>query len=409
MWVFLLVGVVVAGLACEDEILTATPAPTSAPTTAPLPTSLPTTTPTPTLTPTATPTPAPTASPTPTISRASQVLQTAIENLRAQASFRVLAVIENAAVTTTINAEIAPPDKGYVHESWATGIGTNADEFLFVDGLPYSRPPGFQVWFDYSGTTWARRTSQDFPYDLGLLAEETGDLEVQSADSIDGPVYRVTGTGTRRLDEALGFDVGARSRDEATEIEIWISRDDLLPLRIEARFDKNGEYFNADYSGFGSAVDISAPESVLDLYYLQGLLDGTLGSEEKGLVVRAFPAEGQKCVENEIGAAPYQELVSGTSDLDSVLLWVLDHCEEPIFSYSDLFARSGIAEALYSLDLTVLTIPRGDMTGDLAECVRESVGLEALFEVGWGERPPTVEEVTAGEMCRMLAGEGGNP
>ncbi len=321
----------------------------------------------------------------------------------------MLAVIENAAVTITINAEIVPPDKGYIHESWATGIGTNADEFLFVDGLPYSRPPGFQVWFDYSGTNWARRTAQDFPYTLELLAEGTGDLEVQSADSIDGPVYRVTGTGTRRLDEALGFDVGARSRDEATEIEIWISRDDLLPLHIEARFDKNGEYFNADYSGFGSAVDISAPESVLDVYYLQGLLDGTLDSEEKGLVVRAFPAEGQKCVEDEIGAAPYQELVSGTSDLDSVLLWVLDHCEEPIFSYSDLFARSGMAEALYSLDLTVLTIPRGDMTGDLAECVRESVGLEALFEVGWGERPPTAEEVAAGEMCRMLAGEGGNP
>ena len=321
----------------------------------------------------------------------------------------MLAVIENAAVTTTINAEIAPPDNGYVHESWTTGIGANADEFLFVDGLPYSRPPGFQVWFDYSGTTWARRAPQDFPYDLELLAEGTGDLEVQSADSIDGPVYRVTGTATRRLDEALGFDVGARSRDEATEIEIWISRDDLLPLRIEARFDKNGEYFNADYSGFGSAVDISAPELVLDLYYLQGLLDGTLDPEEKGLVVRAFPAEGQKCVENEIGAAPYQELVSGTSELDSVLLWVLDHCEEPIFSYSDLFARSGIAEALYSLDLTVLTIPRGDMTGDLAECVRESVGLEALFEVGWGERPPTAEEVAAGEMCKMLAGEGGNP
>ena len=308
---YLLVGVVFGVLGCTDVVPTETPAPTLAPTAAPLPTSLSTATPT--------PTPAPTASPTPTLSRASQVLQSAIENLRAQASFRVLAVIENAAVTTTINAEIVPPDKGYVHESWATGIGTNADEFLFVDGLPYSRPPGFQVWFDYSGTTWARRTAQDFPYDLELLAEGAGDLEVQSADSIDGPVFRVTGTATRRLDEALGFDVGARSRGEVTEIEIWISRDDLLPLRIEARFDKNGEYFNAEYSGFGSAVDISAPESVLDLDYLQGLLDGTLNPEEKGLVVRAFPAEGQKCVEDEIGAAPYQELVSGTSDLDSVL------------------------------------------------------------------------------------------
>ena len=255
-----------------------------------------------------------------------------------------------------------------------------------------------------------RRTTRDFPYDLVLLAEGVDDLGMQSSKAIEvGPVYRVTGTATRRLDEAMGFNVGARSRGEVTEVEIWISRDDLLPLRVEARFDKNGEYFNAEYSGFGSAVDISAPESVLDLDYLQRLLDGTLNPEEKGLVVRAFPAEGQKCVENEIGAAPYQELVAGTSDLDSVLLWVFDHCEEPIFSYSDIFARSGLAEALYSLDLTILTIPRGDMTGDLAECVRGSVGLEALFEVGWGERPPTAEEVAAGEMCKMLAGEGGDP
>ena len=137
LWVILLVGVVVGVLACEDQIPTATPAPMSAPTTAPLPTSLPTTTPT--LTPAVTPTPAPTASPTPTISRASQVLQSAIENLRAQASFRVLAVMENAAVTTTINAEIAPPEKGYIHERGHRDRD-NADSFCC--GWPsYSLPP----------------------------------------------------------------------------------------------------------------------------------------------------------------------------------------------------------------------------------------------------------------------------
>ena len=73
------------------------------------------------------------------------------------------AVIEDGAVTTEINAEIVPPDKGYVHESWATRIGTNADEFLFVDGLPYSRPPGFRVWFDYSGDDLGPQDSPGFP------------------------------------------------------------------------------------------------------------------------------------------------------------------------------------------------------------------------------------------------------
>ena len=314
------------------------------------------------------------------------------------------AVIETGTVTTTIEADVEPPGRGYVREEWVSGLATNVDEFLFIDEYRYSRPPGFKVWFDYSETTWSRRTVRDFPYDLALLGEEVGDLAISGTEVVDGvTAYRVTGGGSGRLEVGLGFDVAAQSGEEVTEVEVWISRDDLLPLRIEARFDKAGESFSVAYSEFGAAVDISASE-VLDLEYLQGLLDGTLDAEEKGLMVRVFPPEGQKCVEEEVGAGPYQELLSGNSALNDVLLWVLDHCEWEVFSFTDKFARSGLAEALYSLDLTLLTIPRGDMAGELAQCVRMAVGLESLFEVGWGERAPTPEEVEAARMCRALGG-----
>lgn len=315
------------------------------------------------------------------------------------------AVIETKTVTTTIEADVEPPKRGYVREEWVSGLATNVDEFLFIDNYRYSRPPGFKVWFDYSGSTWSRRTVRDFPYDLALLAEEVGDLAINGPEVVDGvTAYRVTGAAAGRLEVALGFDAATQSGDDVSVIEMWISRDDLLPLRIEARFDKAGESFSAIYSDFGAGVDISAPE-VLDLDYLQGLLDGTLDSEEKGLMVRVFPPDGQRCVEEEIGAGPYQELVSGSTDLDDVLLWVLDHCEWEVFSFSDKFARSGLAEALYSLDLTILSIQRGDMAGQLAQCVRGAVGLESLFEVGWGERAPTPDEVAAAEKCKVEAVE----
>ncbi len=315
------------------------------------------------------------------------------------------AMIETSTVTTTIEADVEPPNRGYVREQWVSGLAKNVDEFLFNDDYRYSRPPNFKVWFDYSATTWSRRTIRDFPYDLSLLADEVGELTINGTEVIDGVnAYRVTGAAEGGLEEALGFDVVVRSRDDITAIEMWISLDDLLPLRIEARFDRTGESFSAVYSDFGAAVDLSAPE-VLDLDYLQRLLDGTLDPKGKGLMVRAFPPEGQECVEGEIGADPYEELVSGNTDLDGVLLWVLDYCEWEVFSFSDNFARSGLGEALYSLDLTALNIRRGDMTGDLAQCVRRAVGLEPLFEVGWGERAPTPEEIAGADACNVAAEE----
>ena len=377
-----------------------TPPPTPLPTS----TSAPTPTPPPTIT--VVLTIVPTQTPESLLPSAPQILDSAVENLRRQASFHVSAVIETSTVTTTIEADVVPPNRGYVREQWTSGLAKNVDEFLFIDDSRYSRPPGFGVWFDYSGTTWSRRTVGDFPYNLDFLGEEVGELALQGSEEVEGaPAYRIIGVASRRLEVALGFDVGARLVNDASVAEMWISRNDLLPLRIEVRFDSTGDFFEAVYSDFGSGVDVSAPEEVLDLDYLQGLLDGTLDAEEKGLMVSVFPPEGQVCVEEEIGVGPYRELVSGASELDDVLLWVLDHCEWEVFSFSDNFARSGLAEVLYSLDLTVLTIPRGDMAGELAECVRGVVGLEALFEVGWGERPPTPEEVDAAEMCVVAAVE----
>ena len=206
------------------------------------------------------------------------------------------AVIETSTVTTIIEADVVPPDRGYVREQWTSGLAKNADEFLFIDDFRYSRPPGFGVWFNYSGTTWSRRTVGDFPYDLAFLAAEMGDLALRESEEVEGvTAYRVTGVASRRLEVALGFDVGARLVNDASVVEVWVSRDGLLPLRVEVQFEGAGESFSAVYSDFGSGVDVSAPEEVLDLDYLQGLLDGTLDAEEKGLMVSVFPPEGQKC------------------------------------------------------------------------------------------------------------------
>ena len=59
-----------------------------------------------------------------------------------------------------------------------------------------------------------------------------------------------------------------------SEVEMWISRDDLLPLRIEARYEEINSFprtFSAVYSDFGVEVDVSVPEETLDIEFLDHL------------------------------------------------------------------------------------------------------------------------------------------
>ena len=225
--------------------------------------------------------------------------------------------------------------------------------------------------------------------------------------------YRLTGKATKKLDDDMGFYMAPWSGLGMSEVEMWISRDDLLPLRIEARYEEINSFprtFSAVYSDFGAEVDVSVPKDVLDIGYLDRLEQRTLSPEELGRLVRAFPVEGQKCMEAEIGTDLYREVLSGDSDADIVLGIAFTHCRNEILSRtSDLFFY-GIAEALYELDLTVLSIQPEQMVEEVVECLREGIGLESLFEIGSlpggeGERAPTPDELEAAERCKAV-GEG---
>ena len=161
--------------------------------------------------------------------------------------------------------------------------------------------------------------------------------------------YRLTGKATKKLDDDMGFYMAPWSGQGMSEVEMWISRDDLLPLRIEARYEEINSFprtFSAVYSDFGAEVDVSVPKDVLDIGYLDRLEQRTLSPEELGRLVRAFPVEGQKCVEAEIGSDLFREVISGDSDADIVFKIAVDFCAWSIFSSSSDLIPARITEAL---------------------------------------------------------------
>ena len=353
--------------------------------------------------------PVPTATPTPTPPSASYIVESAIENLREQSSFHVTAGIEGGWVFTRLRAEIVPPDRGRIYEHWFYGLGEQRREFLVIEGSHYYRPPGFQVWFDSAERPWFLREIQGFPYDLAVLRDEVRALALRGSEVIEGVnAYRLTGTATKKLDDDMGFYMAPWSGRGMSEVEMWISRDDLLPLRIEALYEEINSFprtFSAVYSDFGVEVDVSVPKDVLDIGYLDRLEQRTLSPEELGRLVNVFPTEGQKCVEAEIGRELYREVLSGDSDADIVFKIVVDFCARSIFSSSSDLIPARITEALYWQDLSVLSIPPEEMVEEVVECLREGIGLESLFEIGWDERAPTPDELEAAERCKAV-GEG---
>ena len=296
--------------------------------------------------------PVPTATPTPTPPSASYIVESAIENLREQSSFHVTAGIEEGWVFTRLRAEIVPPDRSCIYEHWFYGLGQQRREFLVIDGSHYYRPPGFQVWFDSAERSWFQREIQGFPYDLAVLRDGVRALALRGSEVIEGVnAYRLKGTATKKLDDDMGFYMAPWSGQGMSEVEMWISRDDLLPLRIEARYEEINSFprtFSAVYSDFGVEVDVSVPKDVLDIGYLDRLEQRTLSPEELGRLVRAFPVEGQKCVEAEIGSDLFREVISGDSDADIVFKIAVDFCARSIFSSSSDLIPARITEAIFT-------------------------------------------------------------
>ena len=359
-------------------------------------------------------TPVLTATPIPTPPSASYIVESAIENLREQSFFHVTAGIEGGWVFTRLRAEIVSPDRGRIYEHWFYGLGEQRREFLVIEGSHYYRPPGFQVWFDSAERPWFLREIQGFPYDLAVLRDEVRALALRGSEVIEGVnAYRLTGKATKKLDDDMGFYMAPWSGLGMSEVEVWISRDDLLPLRIEARYEEINSFprtFSAVYSDFGVEVDVSVPEETLDIEFLDHLWQGTLSPEEVSRLLHIIPLEGQHCLEAQMGKDLYRESLSGEGDVDSVFRIAFWPCEGDILSgYGDVIPF-GLDAYLYELNYTALGIWTEEITEDLMECLKESIGLESLLEVGfWGgntpERAPTPEELAAAEGCK-LGGEG---
>ena len=284
--------------------------------------------PTPTTVPVATSTPVPTPTPTPTPPDALEIVRAAEVNLREASSYRLAIVVEEGDMERTVVVEVVPPDRGRYIMEIPLGPTTILEmETILIGESQYTLYPGFQAWFSVVESGASQSGFQGFPYDLAVLRDAVESFELVGEGVIDGvEAYRLTGVGSEELRQAVGFQPGVG----ATELELWIGRDDLLPLRIETSVEEPEGTLVFVYSEYGAELDISAPDDSLDARYLEGLMLGALNPEQLGQLVRAFPVPGQQCIEEEIGADAYREVIGGDSIEGFLVLGAFLTCEELI-------------------------------------------------------------------------------
>ena len=270
----------------------------------------------------------PTPTPSPTPPDALEIVRAAEENLRETSSFRLAIVVEEGGMERTVVVEVAPPDRGRYIMDIPVGPTTILEmETILIGESQYTLYPGFQAWFSVGESGASQPGFQGFPYDLAELRDAVESFELVGEGVIDGvAAYRLTGVGSEELRQAVGFQPGVG----APELELWIGREDLLPLRIEASVEDPGGTLVFVYSEYGTVLDISAPDEPLDIRYLEGLMLGALNPEQLGELVRAFPVPGQQCIEEEIGADAYREVIGGDSIEGFLVLGAFLTCEEMI-------------------------------------------------------------------------------
>ena len=277
---------------------------------------------------TSTAAPAPTSTPAPTPLDALAIVRSAEENLREASSFRLAIVVEEGGMERTVVVEVAPPDRGRYIMEIPLGPTTILEmETILIGESQYILYPGFQAWFSVVESGASQSGFQGFPYDLAVLRDAVESFELVGEGVIDGvEAYRLTGVGSEELRQAVGFQPGVG----APELELWISRADLLPLRIETSVEDPEGTLVFVYSEYGAEFDISAPDEPLDARYLEGLMLGALNPEQLGQLVRAFPVPGQQCIEEEIGADAYREVIGGDSIEGFLVLGAFLTCKELI-------------------------------------------------------------------------------
>ncbi len=258
------------------------------------------------------------------------IFRSADENLKAASSFHVTITAEGSGADTQAETDIFPLGGGRFAVQVLLDSANNVKiEVIQIGESQYALYPGFQAWFDFGGETLHRNSNfQDFPYDLGGIRETAESFELLGEGIIDGEdAYRLVAEGSGELRRTVGFTPGVGD----AELEMWIRRSDLLPLRIEARVEDPETMYTSVYSDFGTSVNVSVPGNVIHVGLIDGLLEGALSPEQLGEVMRALPEAGQKCIEAEIGTDVYREVIGGDSEEDFLVLTAFHKCESQIF------------------------------------------------------------------------------
>ena len=79
----------------------------------------------------------------------------------------------------------------------------------------------------------------------------------------ESSIHRLTGVGSEELRQAVGFQPGIG----APELELWIGRDDLLPLRIETSVEDPEGTLSSSIRN----LSLTSLDEPLDARYLEGL------------------------------------------------------------------------------------------------------------------------------------------
>ena len=214
-----------------------------------------------------------------------------------------------------------------------SGGGERAEgEFISIGASRFVLYPGFQGWFSSAETGIDDITDLgSFPYDLGGLLEVVQDLELLGEEVLGGEAtHHLKGIVLVDFREEAGLPPGA----DAPELDLWISRDDLLPRHLEISVEDPPTDLLVTYSDYGAGTDIRVPDDAIDADYLDRLMNGDLSPEEIGQLVRIFPVPGQQCIEEAIGTGLYRMVIGGDIG-NNLLVWnAFRACAPTIFPFS---------------------------------------------------------------------------
>ena len=258
-----------------------------------------------------------------------------------------------------MEADVIPLNRGRLFPDPITS--TQIEGLITIGKSQYTLYPRFQAWFDMGGVVWPGADPQSIPFNLAGLRGTVDGWEVSSEEVIDGiDAFRITGRGSVEFMFAVGV-----VREDGPEVELWISRTNLLPLRIEVRFEDPETMLRYIYSDYGAPVNISRPENVLDIGLLNGFMAGSLSPKDLGDIARILPVPVQQCIEEEIGAAVYREVIGGESEANLLVLEAYRLCDD---------AGMDVRQDMYYLDLSTLSITPDQMYRKVLECVLDSIG-----------------------------------